>query len=54
MYFFKKNVVYLSVERPLPLLGKGVLKICSEFTGEHPCRSAISRKLKSHFGMGVL
>ena len=27
-------------------LGKGVLKICSKFTGEHPCRSAISIKLK--------
>ena len=26
-------------------LGKGVLKICSTFTGEHPCRSAISIKL---------
>ena len=26
-------------------LGKGVLKICSKFTGEHPCRSAISIKL---------
>ena len=24
---------------------KGVLKICSKFTGEHPCRSAISIKL---------
>ena len=23
-------------------LRKGVLKICSKFTGEHPCRSAIS------------
>ena len=23
-------------------LGKGVLKICSKFTGEHPCRSVIS------------
>ena len=22
---------------------KNVLKICSKFTGEHPCRSAISR-----------
>ena len=29
-------------------LGKGVLKICSKFTGEHPCRNAIP-----HFGMGV-
>ena len=33
-------------------LRKGVLEICSKFTGEHPCRSAIS--IKSHFGMGVL
>ena len=22
-------------------LGEGVLKICSKFTGEHPCRGAI-------------
>ena len=28
---------------------KGVLKICSKFTGEHPCRSAISIKLQSSF-----
>ena len=28
-------------------LGKGVLKICSKFTGEHPCQSAISIKLLS-------
>ena len=27
------------------LLGKGVLKICIKFTGERPCRSAISIKL---------
>ena len=27
------------------VLGKGVLKICSKFTGEHPCRSVISVKL---------
>ena len=30
-------------------LGKGVLKICSKFTGEHPCRSVISIKLQSNF-----
>ena len=30
-------------------LGKGVLKICSKFTGEHPCRSEISVKLQSNF-----
>ena len=30
-------------------LGKGALKICSKFTGEHPCRSAISAKLQGNF-----
>ena len=30
-------------------LGKGVLKISSKFTGEHPCRSAISITLPSNF-----
>ena len=39
--------------------GKDVVKICSKFTGEHPCRSVISIKLqatllKLYFGMGVL
>ena len=29
--------------------GKGVLKICSRFTGEHPCRSVISIKLLCSF-----
>ena len=35
--------------RPDVFLGKVVLKICSKFTGEHPCRSAILRKLQSNF-----
>ena len=26
-------------------LRKGILKICSKFTGEHPCRSVISMNL---------
>ena len=30
-------------------VGKGVLKIGSKFTGEHPCRSAISINLQSNF-----
>ena len=30
------------------LLGKGIMKICSIITGEHPCRSAISIKLLCH------
>ena len=35
--------------RPEMFLGKGVLKICSKFTGEHPCRSLISIKLHCNF-----
>ena len=43
------------------VLRKGTLKICSTFTGKHPCRSAISIKLlcnfatllKSYFGIDV-
>ena len=38
--------------RPDVLLRKGVLKICSKFTGQHPYRSAISMKLP--VAMGVL
>ena len=34
---------------PKVFLRKGVLKICSEFTGEHPCRSVISIKLLCNF-----
>ena len=39
---------------------KGVLKISSKFSGEHPCRSVVSIKLlckatllKSHLSMGI-
>ena len=36
-------------------LRKVVLKICSKFTEEHPCRSFCKATLlKSHFGMGIL
>ena len=34
---------------PEVFLGKGVLKICSKFTGEHPHPSAISLKLLCSF-----
>ena len=34
---------------PEVFLGKDVLKICSKYTGEYPCRSAISTKLQSNF-----
>ena len=30
-------------------LRKDILRICSKFTGEHPCRSVISIKLQSNF-----
>ena len=30
-------------------LGKGVQEICSKFTREHPCRSAISIELQINF-----
>ena len=44
---------------PEVFLRKGVLRICSQFTGEHQCRSVISIScfatlLKSHFGMGII
>ena len=35
--------------RPEVFLGKSVLKICSKFTGKHPCQSAISIRLQSNF-----
>ena len=34
---------------PRGLSRKGILKICSKFTGEHPCRSVISIKLLCNF-----
>ena len=34
---------------PKVFLGRGVLEICSKFTGEHPRRSSISIKLQSNF-----
>ena len=43
-----KPVKYRS-SHPEVLLGKGFLKICSKFTVEHPCLSAISVKLLCNF-----
>ena len=40
---------YSRSNRPEVFLGESVLKICSKFTEEHPCRSAISIKLQSNF-----
>ena len=41
LIYIKKN----RSSHPYMFLGKGVLKICSTFTGQHPCLSAISIKL---------
>ena len=44
----EKEKVNLQISsRPKVFLRKSVLKICSKFTGEHPCQIAISIKLQS-------
>ena len=60
-HMFLEFVTKYSSDRSSPpevFSGKGVVKICSKFKGEHPYRSVISSCfatfLKSHFGMGVL
>ena len=56
--FLVQFAIHPKIRSSLPKvsLGKGVLKICSQFTGEHSCRSVISiaTLLKSHFNMSVL
>ena len=42
-------IIIFRSSHPDVFLRKGVLKICSTFTGEHPCRSAISIKLQINF-----
>ena len=51
LWYFGFNLFLLTFRssHPKVFLGKGVLRICSKFTGEHPCRSAISIKLLSNF-----
>ena len=44
-----RNFRIVRSSHPEVFLGKGVLKICSKFTGENQCRSAISVKLQSDF-----
>ena len=39
----------LRSNRPEVFLRKGVLKICSKFTGEHTCRNMMSIKLLCNF-----
>ena len=50
-FYHIDNILLISIARsshPEVFLGK-VLKICSKFAGEHPCRSAISVKLQGKF-----
>ena len=49
------RIAVLRSSHPEVFFEKGVLKICSKFTGEHPCRSSIcfATLLKLQFGMGV-
>ena len=50
MIQFSRRSVSLFRSSPSEVFeGKGVLKIQSKFTGEHPCRSTISIKLQSNF-----
>ena len=44
MHLYKTNSNFRS-SRPEVFFRKGVLKICSKFTGEHTWRSVISTKL---------
>ena len=57
--FISREVAALKSSPPEVFLAKGVPKICSKFTEEHPCRSMISIKLlctwvHGYFDMGVL
>ena len=55
--FFVLNFIFIPKSRNSSLigsppefcLGKGILKICSKFTGEYPCRSVILIKLLLNF-----
>ena len=44
-YYTKKYIEMSRSSPPQVFLGKGVLKVCSKFIGEHPCQSVVSIKL---------
>ena len=48
VHIFLQSLIYKS-SRPEVYLRKGALKVCSKFTGEYPCRNAISIKLQRNF-----
>ena len=45
------NKIKYGSSLPDVFLEQGVLKICSKFTGEHPCRGVIPIKLQSNFSI---
>ena len=45
MFFSTRFILQFRSSRPEVFSGKGFLKICSKFTGEHSCRSVISINL---------
>ena len=45
----QQHIIIFRSSHPEVLLERDVLKICSKFTGEHPCRSVISIKLQNNF-----
>ena len=47
-YFFPERCPIFRSSQPEVFLRKGVLKICSKFTGEHPCRNVFSFKEQLH------
>ena len=51
-FFLRKDfqTYFLVAEKQLSrrVVGKDVLKICSKFTGGHPCRSTIAIRLLNH------
>ena len=49
LFFTTKKNKKVQFCRSEVFLVKGVLKICSKFTGEYPCRSVISMKLLCSF-----
>ena len=48
-YYVHYIVITFRSSHPEVFLVKGALKISSKFTGEHPCRSVVLKKLQSNF-----
>ena len=47
--WYYRNLVIIELQKPELFLRKGVLKICSKFTGEYSCRRVISIMLQSNY-----